>query len=137
MSWGRGFPKSKYGAKRTKHAGYSFASKMEASRFTELELLKRAGEISEIQVQAQVVLTEASIIYKPDFKITYPDGHVEWEEVKGFETDAWKIKKRLWRFYGPGILKIFMGQGGRLFLAETIEGRGNKWICTKCTNVIE
>lgn len=125
MNWFKPLLKKqqKYGAKRTKHAGYSFASKIEAQHFAELQLLQRTGEVKEIQCQAQVVLSEAAIIYKPDFKVTFSDGRIEYHEVKGFETPEWRIKRRLWIAYGPGVLKIYKGQGGRIYLHEELRGK--------------
>jgi hypothetical protein len=53
-----------------------------------------------------VDLTDARILYKPDFKFTR-GGKEVWAECKGFETAIWRIKKRLWKFYGPGTLEIY------------------------------
>lgn len=33
--------------------------------------------------------------YIMDFVLTYPDGIIELVEVKGLETDVWKLKKKL------------------------------------------
>jgi hypothetical protein len=121
MNWARPL-KSKYGAQRTKISGYSFASKIEAQRFAELELLKRAGEVLEIQVQPQVRLSAAEIVYKPDFLVTWANGEKIWEEVKGFETPEWRIKRRLWLAYGPGKLRVFRARGGRLVMTEELGG---------------
>ncbi|MFA6364240.1 DUF1064 domain-containing protein [Methanoregula sp.] len=50
---------------------------------------------------------ENSLVYRPDFKVTYSDGHVEIEEVKGFEQEVWKIKRKIFEYQNPGItLKI-------------------------------
>lgn len=126
MNWAKPFLKRhKYGANRTEHAGYSFASKLEAARFAELEFLRLAGEVLEIKVQPQVRLSDAQIIYKPDFLVTYADGSKIYEEVKGFETPEWRIKRRLWMAYGPGVLRIYKGSGTRLFLHEEIKGGGS------------
>lgn len=110
----------KYHSIRTTFSGYSFASKMEAARFAELELLRRAGEIKEIICQPQVTLTDAEIIYKPDFLVIDIDGSQHYEEIKGFETPEWRIKRRLWKYYGPAPLRVFKGSAKRLVMTEEI-----------------
>lgn len=111
----------KYGAKKVEHhAGYSFGSKLEAAVYNILYLLQKAGEIKEIQVQDSVYLTDAEILYKPDFRVTCPDGFVYWVEAKGFETPEWRIKRRLWMKYGPGELQIWMGSASKPYLKEKI-----------------
>lgn len=110
----------KYDAKKSERAGYSFSSKLEAAVFDFLQIEKIAGEIKEIQVQAQVHLTKAKILYKPDFKCTREDNSYFYVEAKGFETPEWRIKRRLWEYYGDGELRIYMGNHSRPFLKEII-----------------
>ena len=122
MSWKSSYFKlpHKYKAERVKHAGFSFASQGEAGLHAYLKLLQQAGEILEIQVQPQVELTRARIICKPDFKLTMPDGSTRYAEFKGFETDVWRIKRKLWMFYGPAELDVYKGSGVRCRLVETL-----------------
>lgn len=117
--------KEKYGRKKVDHAGYRFDSKLEAALFDELKLRERAGEISEIQAQDTVYLTLARIMYKPDFKfMNNSSGEYEWAEAKGFETTDYRIKRRLWQWYGPGKLYVYHGSHSRLMLKETIIPKG-------------
>lgn len=112
----------KYGSTKVSHAGYSFASKAEAGLFDLLSLLERAGEIRNLKCQDTVYLTEARIQYRADF--TAWDIKLEqqvWYEFKGFETDAWRIKRRLWMHYGPGILKVYKGRAGAIRLHEELK----------------
>ena len=113
--------KHKYGAKKVEQAGYSFGSKLEAAVFNMLHILQLSGAIKHIQVQDSVYLTEAEILYKPDFKITKPDGTFYWVEAKGFKTPVWGIKKRLWKVYGPGELHIYEGSHTNPKLEETLK----------------
>jgi predicted nuclease of restriction endonuclease-like RecB superfamily len=109
----------KFGNKKTNVAGHWFDSKLEASFYQELLLREKAQEISDIKSQVAVYLTDAKILYKVDF--TYQEsGKTIYAEVKGFRTAVWAIKKRLWKHYGPGELRIFEGSVGRLRLVETI-----------------
>lgn len=104
-----------------KQSGYSFASQLEAAVFNLLELREKAGEIYDIQHQDHIYLTDARICYIPDFKFfcRFTNDYV-WAEAKGFETDVWKIKKRLWQYYGPGKLEIYKGTAKKIKLIETV-----------------
>jgi len=84
---------SKYRAIPTEVDGIRFASKAEANRYCELKLLKHAGEIKAFTLQPSFRLP-GGVIYRADFLVIGQNGY--WiEDVKGFETQAFKIKKRL------------------------------------------
>ena len=108
--------------KRMQLDGHSFQSGGEAACYSYLKLLEKAGELEVVQVQDHVKLTDAHIVYIPDFKIkNLITNEIEWAEFKGFETDVWKIKKRLWEYYGPGILKIYKQRSNKtIILHETV-----------------
>lgn len=112
--------KAKFGNKKTQRDGRSFASKLEAELYDLLRLRELAGEIQFLKCQVQVHLTDARIIYKPDFSyLNLVKNRNEWAEGKGFETPEWRIKRRLWMHYGPGPLLVYK-KSGTLFLAEEI-----------------
>jgi len=115
--------RNKYGAKKIERKpGLWFASKLESAVYDILLLREKAGEISEIKCQDTVYLTDARIIYKPDFRfLNNETGNLEWSEAKGLELQAWRIKRKLWMYYGPGNLLVYMGSWQRPFLKETIE----------------
>lgn len=115
---------NKYGAKKVSLAGYTFASKLEAALFNELSLRKLAGEIKEIQCQDTVYLTDARIMYKPDFRCVMADDSIEWFEAKGMETPEWRIKLRLYKHYGPGKLTVYGGSYNRLVVMEVVHPKG-------------
>ena len=113
--------KHKYGAKRVRHPGYSFASQLEASVFEMLKLLERAGEIKDIRTQVSVFLTDARIEYKADFSyIGVKTGETIYAEAKGYSQPTWELKRRLWQHYGPGLLVVYKGSASRPFIYETI-----------------
>lgn len=86
-----------------------------------LLLREKAGEIKEIQQQINVHLTLAKILYKPDFAYTdCATGETIYVEAKGMDTQTWRIKLRLWKFYGPGTLEIWRGSYNKPFLDETV-----------------
>jgi hypothetical protein len=101
----------KYKAQRIKtRDGHSFASKLEGSLYEQLLLRVKAGELKNLKCQVQVRLTDAAIILKPDFSAEdAKTGQTIYIEAKGYETPEWRIKVRLWEYYGPGPLEIWKG----------------------------
>jgi len=108
----------KYRSKRVKHEGFSFASQLEAAVYQHLKIREKCGEIKDIQNQDHVYLTNARICYIPDFKFfDCTSNEFAWGRsfyFQGFETDVWKIKKRLWQHYGPGRLEIYKGSAKKI-----------------------
>lgn len=99
---------SKYYAQKTQLDGYWFASKAEAALYQELKLQMQAGAWDEVHCQVCVYLTDARIMYKPDFMTRDKDGKELYHEMKGgFETPTWRIKRKLWPYYGPGELVVY------------------------------
>lgn len=119
--FGQRFRKSKLGNTRVKLDGYSFASKLEAAVYLQLKISLLAGEIKILAHQPRVSLTEARILYIPDFKcVDLKNNSVFFVEAKGFETPDWKIKKRLWEKYGPAPLHIWRGTYRRPTLVKIL-----------------
>lgn len=99
--------KSKYHNRKTK----GFDSAKEWRRNQELEALQRAGEISELNRQVPFVLmpsytiadettrqgfkTVREIRYIADFTYRLKDGTRIIEDVKGMQTDVFKLKRKL------------------------------------------
>lgn len=109
------------GFQRTESHGRSFHSKLEAAHYGNLLLLEQAGEISNIRCQVHVKLTLAEIVSIVDFVIFDPKRGMDiYHEVKGFETPEWRIKRRLWEYYGPGPLEIYSGRYSNIRLKETL-----------------
>lgn len=89
---------SKYGNKRTKVGDLSFASQKEARRYCELRILQAAGEISNLELQPRFplkVFGKLITTYVADYKYQTKDGTVVVEDAKGFKTDVYKIKAKL------------------------------------------
>lgn len=82
-------------------------------------LLEKAGELKHLRHEVRVPLTEAKIVYIPDFECEDKDGLLYFE-AKGFETDVWRIKRRLWQHYGPARLWVYGGSALRPTLIETL-----------------
>ena len=112
---------SKYKAKRVEVGGLSFASQLEADLYAVLLVMKRTGEVSEIGCQPSVYLTDARIRYVPDFYTFDVKMQASvWYEAKGYETDVWRIKRRLWKCYGPGPLVVVRRKGSGLLFEKPI-----------------
>lgn len=86
--------------------GIKFHSKKEAKRYQELHLLEKEGEIRDLELQVRIylegkngpILTEKGrkMSYVADFR--YFDVRLNaWviEDVKGWKTDVYKIKKAI------------------------------------------
>lgn len=96
---------NKFGARRTfGPGGRLMDSQAEADRAQDLELLQSAGEIAELEYQPVVTLT-AGIKYKPDFKYI-ERGRPVFEDVKGCISRDAALKFRLWKQYGPALLRL-------------------------------
>ena len=110
----------KYHSKKTVIDGITFDSRKEAERYSELKLLERCGAISNLELQKAFELIpaqyefyerygkngnrikdgkrclEKSCVYKADFVyIDNETGQQVVEDVKGFRTKEYKIKKKL------------------------------------------
>lgn len=107
--------KSKYGNKRIIIDNIKFASEREGNRYLELKLLQRADKITDLILQPRFELIPnykignskiRGIKYVADFQYT-ENGKTVIEDVKGMQTDVYKIKKKLFEFkYGIEIKEI-------------------------------
>lgn len=99
--------KNKFNAQKT----WGNASKAENTRARDLRWLEIAWEISGLQEQVNFVLQEAfidnegkkirAITYTPDFVYRKKDGKMVAEEKKWFETEAYVLRKKLFKFKFP------------------------------------
>lgn len=118
---------NKYGSEKVSHHGRSFHSKLEAAVYEYLLAREEAGEIKDIECQVQVRLTEARVLYIPDFMFTdVATGKKAYCEAKGFEGPRWPTIKKLWRVYGFGPLEIYKGSYKNPILDEIIIPKGEK-----------
>ena len=93
---------NKFGAKKTTVDGIRFDSQKEAARYCELKKLEAIGEIERLELQPKFELLPPfvcngakirGIVYRADF--SYYQGGVKYiEDVKGFKTKEYQIKKK-------------------------------------------
>jgi hypothetical protein len=92
--------------------GISFHSKKEAAYYSQLKIEKRCGLIKSFERQVSFDLFGASpkamkfegvrvCAHIVDFVVTLKDGSKEIREVKGFATDVWDLKRKLFEANYP------------------------------------
>ncbi len=85
-----------------------------------LKMREKAQELDSIECQVTTPLT-AGITHKTDFTcFDIKLGEKVWVEYKGFEDQRWRDIRKLWKFYGPGRLRVYKGYGLRVTLSEEI-----------------
>ncbi len=106
---------SKYQNKKTQIGMYVFDSIAESKRYKELALLEKAGQIKGLKLQPKFLLQEGfekngktyrKIEYIADF-MYIENGKIIIEDVKGMETEVFKLKRKLFEYRYPNFeLKI-------------------------------
>ena len=107
--------KTKYGNKKTANNGLTFDSGKESRRYSQLLLMQKTGEISNLERQIPFELIpkqrlstgkcERACKYILDFRYT-KDEVVIFEDSKGFATPEYIIKRKLMMFmFGIEILE--------------------------------
>ena len=100
---------SKYHNKKTVVDGITFHSTGEANRYCELKLIQRAGVISYLVLQPKYILQPKfrynsqamrAITWTADFEYT-EDGVRVTEDFKGHETEAIKLKLKMFKYKHP------------------------------------
>jgi hypothetical protein len=87
------FTQNKFNAKPTEVDGIRFDSKKEAARYSQLKMLRSAGEVVMFLLQVPFILP-GNTRYRVDFMVFWSDGRVTFEDTKGRETETFKLKKR-------------------------------------------
>ena len=104
---GRTFPgRSKYGAHRTVYNDVTYASKKESDYAAELDLRLRAGELASWERQIGMPLTVNGILiahYVIDFVEIDKKGNMTYVEVKGYPTEVYKLKAKLFKALYPDV----------------------------------
>jgi len=95
----------KYGNKKVLIDGHTFDSKAEARRWIELNILQRAGEVKELERQVPLELLMGVRLHgekraRPPIRLVvdfrYKSfGRVVWEDTKGMETPASRMKRHM------------------------------------------
>lgn len=83
---------SKYGNKRVTIDGFNFHSKAEAEYYIKLKALRNLGRLYFL-MQCPLHLP-GNVKYIVDFIVFHENGSVEYIDVKGVETDTFKLKRK-------------------------------------------
>lgn len=97
--------KHKFNSKPVSYDGTCFHSKLEFDYFLYLELLKKAGEVVFFLRQVPLHLPGGTK-YMCDFVVFFKNGDIKFIDVKGVETDSFKIKKREVEAIYPIIIEV-------------------------------
>lgn len=90
--------KNKFNAKKQTYNGNKFDSTFEAKVAEDLDWRLKAGELIEVKRQVKVPLIVNGVTicnYYLDFRTVDKHGQVNYIEAKGFETQLWVLKKKL------------------------------------------
>ena len=110
--------KSKYHNKKVMYDNYMFDSKKEANYYLKFKIMQDAGIIRDLELQKKYVLQKSyqtktgkirrEISYIADFYyVTTKDNKEHVVDVKGFRTDVYKLKKKLFEYkYGLEIEEV-------------------------------
>lgn len=103
--------RDKYKNVRQTFNNYSYDSKLEAEYAQDLDLRKKAHDIKDWRRQVKIPLSiNGQLIcnYYIDFVIEHNDGSEEYVEVKGFKTDLWRLKWKLFSAIYPDLKKTII-----------------------------
>ena len=118
------FRTSKYNAKKVEIDGIKFDSKAEGEYYLHLKQQVTERQILGFERQKRMLLQEGfnvegvngkirPIFYVVDFIITENYGTLTYVDVKGMETDVFKLKKKLFmKRYNTALLKVKKTKGG-------------------------
>lgn len=106
------------------HHGRSFMSKLEAATYSILLQREEAGEIKDIKCQVRVYYFKDPDIYSIlDFSfIDCATGNLCYAESKGYPSETWAIKKKLYKHLMSNRLEIWGGSHVKPRLTEVING---------------
>lgn len=113
---------SKYGNRKTVVNGIAFDSKMEAEYYQYLKMWEGIT-IFDLQLQPKFLVLsgytdsegkkQRPIYYQADFLVQYESGVVEVIDVKGVETEAFKLKKKMFESRYGMKLKVVTKYNGK------------------------
>lgn len=98
---------NKYKNKKVTVDGIDFDSIKESVRYKQLKMFERAGLIKDLKLQTKFELQPAfkknnktirAITYKADFDYLTKDGRHIVEDVKGIETEVFKLKRKMFEY---------------------------------------
>lgn len=102
------YKQSKYKNKKVSYDGFEFDSQKERNYYIKLKTLEELGIIKNLELQKEYILqdkfvlngkTRRKITYRADFSyISTEDNKLHVVDVKGFKTEVYKLKKKLFEY---------------------------------------
>lgn len=92
------FGTTKYHNKKQEYGGHSYMSKLEADVAWQLDMRIKAHEVKSYKRQVHIPLKVNGVHicdYVIDFVVKRTDGITEYLEAKGFETEVWRLKWKI------------------------------------------
>ncbi|WP_282926906.1 DUF1064 domain-containing protein [Helcococcus kunzii] len=102
----------KYKNKKPKYDGMTFDSILEKDRYIELKRLEKLGIISDLRLQPKFEIIPTVRYKNKTYRVTYyiadfmyldSKNNLIVEDTKGFETDVYKLKRKLFLLQNPDI----------------------------------
>lgn len=117
---------SKYNARKVEYKDIVFDSQMECDYYKHLEPMIESGIITRIELQPKYELVpqfmkQRAINYIADFEIEYIDGEVVVIDIKGFATEAAKLKAKLFNYHYQRKNLIWITKAPKYYGEEWIE----------------
>ncbi|MDH5572897.1 MAG: DUF1064 domain-containing protein [Gammaproteobacteria bacterium] len=84
---------SKYKNVKVKIDGITFDSRAESEYYLFLKAMQAAGEISHFMMQVPFIL-DGGVRYRLDFMVVLICGDIDYVDIKGMETEMFKLKKK-------------------------------------------
>lgn len=96
--------------KEYEYNGHSYMSKLECNTAVELDRLLKDKIVAYWEPQPKFVLipsfkrdnkTYRETTYSPDFYVKWTDGHEEYLDSKGFQTEVFRLKAKMFAYFYP------------------------------------
>lgn len=119
---GKSRKQSKYGNRKVEIDGLTFDSKAEALYYSKLKKMHERGEILFFRTQPRYRLLDGfekdgkrhrPIDYIADFEVHHKDGSIEVVDIKGYKTDVFRIKEKMFNAKYPHKLSVLKLEKGR------------------------
>lgn len=122
---------SKYASGTRDDLGIFVRSSWEANYARYLEWLRGQGIIACWEYEPKTFtfgrVKRGNREYTPDFRVEYPDGRVEWHEVKGFLSDSGRVKLERFRRDYPDETLVIIDEDAYRGLVETVAPLISGW----------
>jgi hypothetical protein len=112
-------------AKVVSFSGHTFRSKAESERFTHLAWKQQAGLIQGLLHHPPKITLLPGLTWSVDFYYFDLDRkEATWEEFKGKEEPEYLAKLAVWKYLGPGFLRVVKKTAGLFCVSQEVSPLG-------------